>query len=176
MQIDIERLTEERQPFAHTYAPAELPLEDERVRLTNAAQIAGQLSRKRERVHAQGKIETAVEVYCDRCLAPLVVPVATKFDVSYDPPGQSEASENVELQAEDLATAVYTGEQLDLDELTREQILLALPMRSLCQPACRGLCPTCAVNLNQQNCACEQQEIDPRWAGLAALNKNNNER
>ncbi len=169
MQIDIERLTDEGQPFAHTYAPTELSLEDERAQLLSATQVTGHLSRMRQRVHAQGTVVTEVEVYCDRCLTPVVVPVKAEFDVSYDPPDTNEASEHVELQAEDLATAVYAGEQLELDELVREQILLALPMRSLCRAECRGLCPTCAVNLNQQNCACAQQEIDPRWAGLAAL-------
>lgn len=175
MQIDIERLTEESQAFAHTFAPAELSLEDERARLLQPAQVTGRLSRKRQRVHAQGTIATEVEVFCDRCLVPLAIPVKTDFDVSYDPAGTDEASDNAELQAEDLATSVYAGQSLDLDELVREQVLLSLPMRSLCRADCKGLCPQCAGNLNQQQCACEQQEIDPRWAGLAALNKNSDE-
>ncbi len=174
MQIDIERLTEDGQSFAHTYGPADLSLADERARLLSAAQVAGHLRRKQQRVHAQGAVVTEIEVYCDRCLAPVVMPVKAEFDVSYDPPGTNEASEHIELQPEDLATAVYVGEQLDLDELVREQILLALPMRSLCGADCKGLCPTCAVNRNEQNCACAQQESDPRWAGLAAL-KNSRE-
>ncbi len=174
MQIDIEQLTEASQPFAHTFAPEELSLEDERARLLQPAQVAGRLSRKRQRVHAQGTIETEVEIFCDRCLMPLVAPLKAEFDVSYDPPGTDEESDNAELQPDDLAASIYAGDSLDLDELVREQVLLALPMRSLCGEECKGLCLTCKVNLNQQNCACAPQELDPRWAGLAAL-KNDNE-
>src|ERR1041384_3463664 len=174
MQIEIEQLTETGRPFAHTYTPEELSREDERAQLRTAAHVAGRASRKRQRVHVHGTIETELEVACDRCLVPLVMPVKTEFDVSYDPPDAEEETDSAELQAEDLETTIYTGESLDLDELVREQILLALPTRNLCREACQGLCPTCGVNLNTQTCACEQQEIDPRWAGLAAL-KNRDE-
>jgi uncharacterized protein len=175
MQIEIEQLTEAGQPFAHTYAPTEFSLEDERARLLSAAEVTGRISRKRQRVHVMGTVAAELEVYCDRCLAPVAVPVEAAFDLSYDPPDADEASENTELQPEDLATSVYAGHNIDLDELTREQLLLALPTRSLCLETCQGLCPTCGLNLNQQSCACEQTEIDPRWAGLAALKENSAE-
>lgn len=175
MQIEIEKLTEAGQPFAHTYAPHELSLEDERARLLSEARVGGRVSRKRQRVHVRGTVAAEVEVYCDRCVAPVAVPVNAEFDVSYDPPDADEANESTELQADDLAASVYTGESIDLDELAREQILLALPSRSLCREDCRGLCPTCGGDLNQQSCACEQQQTDPRWAGLAALKKSSDE-
>ncbi|PYS91868.1 MAG: hypothetical protein DMF64_11060 [Acidobacteria bacterium] len=175
MRIEIEQLTEAGTPFAHTYTPDELALEDERARLRAEARVVGRASRKRQRAHVRGTIETELEIACDRCLAPLAVPVKAEFDVSYDPPGVEAETDSAELQAEDLDTTVYTGESLDLDELVREQILLALPTRSLCREACQGLCPTCGVNLNTQTCKCEQKEIDPRWAGLAALKKSSDE-
>jgi uncharacterized protein len=168
VQIEIEPLTETSKPFAHTYSPAELPLADEGARLLTAAQVAGRISRKRQRLHVEGAITAEVEVNCDRCLAPITVSVKTEFDVSYDPAGMEEAAEN-ELHADDLATSFYSGESLDLDELVREQLLLALPTRSLCRAECRGMCPTCGIDLNTQTCNCAQKEIDPRWAGLAGL-------
>jgi uncharacterized protein len=169
MQIEIEQLTEAGWPFTHNYTPAELALEDELIRLVKDTQVVGRASRKRQRVHVRGRIETELEIACDRCLAPLTMPVQAEFDVSYDPPGTEDVIDNAEMQAEDLETTIYTGESLDLDELVREQILLAVPTRNLCREVCQGLCPTCGVNLNTQTCACEQTEIDPRWAGLAAL-------
>jgi len=171
MQIEIAQLTETDTPFAHTYTPADLTLEDERAQLLIAAHVEGRASRKRQRVHVHGTIETELEVACDRCLAPLTVPVKTEFDVSYEPPRAEAETDSAELQAEELDTTIYTGESLDLDELVREQILLTLPTRSLCREACQGLCPTCGVNLNTQTCACQQTEVDPRWAGLATLKK-----
>ena len=173
MQIEIETLTEAGRPFTHKYAPAALSLEDERARLLSDVEVAGHASRKRQRVHVTGRAETQLEVYCDRCLQPVALPVRAEFDVSYDPPDADEESESTELQPEELETSVYTGGQIDLDELVREQLLLTLPTRSLCRPECRGLCPTCGADLNAQACACERKEIDPRWAGLAALKKEN---
>ena len=169
MQIEIDKLSEAGQPFAHTYSPAELPLEDERARLLADAQVRGQISRKRQRVRIHGQVATEVEVYCDRCLAPVAMPLKAEFDVSYDPPDAIEETDSTELQPDDLETSVYTGETIDLDELVREQLLLALPLRSLCRAECKGLCPTCGVDLNKHSCACAQQQTDPRWAGLAAL-------
>jgi uncharacterized protein len=175
MQIEIEKLTEAGQPFAHTYAPTALSLEDERARLLSEARVAGHISRKRQRVHVTGTVAAELEVYCDRCLTPVAIPVEAAFDLSYDPPDADDASEITELQAEDLVTSIYVGHSIDLDELTREQLLLALPTRSLCLETCKGLCPTCGLNLNQQSCVCEQKEIDPRWAGLAALKESSDE-
>ncbi|HEX8069822.1 MAG TPA: DUF177 domain-containing protein [Pyrinomonadaceae bacterium] len=169
MQIDIEPLPETGRPFAHTYAPAELSLEDERARLRGDVRVAGHARRKGRRVQVAGTVETEVEVNCDRCLAPVNVPLRAEFDVSYEPAEAAEADEHAELHDEDLAASVYEGDRLDVDELVREQIMLALPARSLCREACRGLCPTCGQDLNAQACACEQKEIDPRWAGLAAI-------
>jgi uncharacterized protein len=175
MRIEIDKLTEAGQPFAHTYAPGELSLEEEYARLLSEVKLAGQVSRKRQRVHVRGSVGAEIEVSCDRCLAPARVPVEAEFDLSYDPPDADEAGENTELQPDDLVTSVYTGESLDMDELVREQLLLALPTRSLCRAECQGLCPTCGVDLNKQRCDCAPKEIDPRWAALAALKKSSDE-
>src|SRR5215213_1677197 len=83
-------------------------------------------------------------------------------------------AENVELQAEDLILSAYEGDAVDLDELVREQILLALPSRHLCREDCKGLCQKCGANLNDAPCSCEQGEVDPRWAALADLKKDVN--
>jgi uncharacterized protein len=51
----------------------------------------------------------------------------------------------------------------------REQVLLSLPARTLCQQDCKGLCPRCGENRNQTECSCEQGPSDPRWEALAGL-------
>jgi uncharacterized protein len=172
MRIEADKLKEASTPFAHVYAPDELPLEDELTRLASEAKLEGRASKRHEQIRLQGTIKASVEVACARCLAPVVVPVDANFDVAYVPAEIEEAApEATELQADDLNFAVYEGDELDLDELAREQLLLALPARQLCREDCKGLCPTCGADLNTQECGCEQQEIDPRWAALAALKK-----
>ncbi|HEY0099173.1 MAG TPA: DUF177 domain-containing protein [Pyrinomonadaceae bacterium] len=172
MRIEADKLKEASTPFAHVYAPDKLPLEDELMRLASEAKVEGRASKRHEQVRLQGNVKASIEVRCDRCLAPVVVPVDADFDVAYIPAKLEEVTpEPTELQADDLNFAVYEGGELDIDELTREQLLLALPVRQLCREDCKGLCPTCGADLNTQECQCEQPEIDPRWAALAALKK-----
>jgi uncharacterized protein len=172
MRIEVDKLKEASTPFASVYAPDELPLEDELMRLASEAKIEGRARKKREQISLQGMVNASIEVACDRCAAPVIVPVDAGFDVTYVPAESQEVEpEATELQAEELSYAVYEGDYLDIDELAREQLLLALPTRQLCREDCRGLCLTCGADLNTGTCGCEQQEVDPRWAALAALKK-----
>jgi uncharacterized protein len=84
-------------------------------------------------------------------------------------PGAAVDDEEVGLEEEDLEVVFVADGELDLAELAAEQILLGLPMRWVCNEACRGLCPQCGANRNQENaCTCEP-ETDPRWQALADL-------
>ncbi|HZB47118.1 MAG TPA: DUF177 domain-containing protein [Pyrinomonadaceae bacterium] len=172
MQIEVERLDERGEAFSHTYGKEELSLDDETARLASEARVAGRASMKGSEVRLRGTLSTQVEVYCDRCAAAVVAPLEIEFDTSFLPAEVEKAAvENVELQKDDLIRSVYEGGAVDLDELAREQILLALPTRTLCREECRGLCPECGANLNAGECDCARKEIDPRWAALADLKK-----
>ena len=58
---------------------------------------------------------------------------------------------------------------LFLADVLKEQVLLALPLKVICQSDCRGLCPSCGANLNHEECRCETHKSDPRLAPLARL-------
>lgn len=73
------------------------------------------------------------------------------------------------LRADDLEFSLYTGDEIDLGPLVREQLLLALPTRPLCREDCHGLCPHCGINLNRGKCECRAQAPDPRLAVLRSL-------
>jgi uncharacterized protein len=168
MRIEVENLKEKAEPFSHSYAPGEVELEDEGARLVSAAEVVGSASRKGEEVRLRGKIVTEVELLCDRCAAPVRTPLEIEFDARFIPQTVAASDgENVELLADDLGLAAYEGDSVDVDELVREQILLALPLRNLCREDCKGLCPKCGADLNAGACSCEQGETDPRWAALA---------
>ena len=81
------------------------------------------------------------------------------------------AEEQHELQAEDLNIAVFDGEGIELDDLVREELLLALPVNVLCREDCKGLCPQCGQDLNLGSCECEP-EVDARLSVLKALLQN----
>ena len=70
---------------------------------------------------------------------------------------------------DDLETSYYRDDQIDLNELLREQFYLALPMKPLCREDCQGLCPVCGINRNTATCGCELSWEDPRLAPLKSL-------
>ena len=73
------------------------------------------------------------------------------------------------MEDDDLTTAFYRDEQIDLGQLVLEQFYLAVPMKPLCRESCRGLCPECGTNLNTGTCSCMREWVDPRLEGLRAL-------
>jgi uncharacterized protein len=168
MRIEVESLTERGKPFDLTYAQGELSLEDEHARLAADARVWGRADRRRDEVRVRGEIQTAVELLCDRCLAPAPVPVNVEFAALFGRPDE-EAAEAKELRDEDLDFSAYEGDAIDLDAVVREQILLALPLRQLCRDECKGLCPACGADLNTQPCECPPGDTDPRWAALKEL-------
>jgi uncharacterized protein len=168
MRIEVENLKEQGEAFSHLYAPVEVELEEEGARLVSAAEVTGNASKKGEEVRVRGSIKTEVELLCDRCAAPRRAPLEVEFDARFIPQATAaDETDNVELLAEDLGLATYEGDAVDVDELVREQIMLALPLRNLCREDCKGLCPKCGADLNAGQCSCEQKEIDPRWSALA---------
>jgi len=166
MRIELDKLEQAGNRFAHVYEPEEIVLDEEYVRLTSPPEVMGRVERSGQQVRLRGKINTTAEVDCDRCLKSVSVPVETEFDVTYVPEEDYTSSEAAELQEEDLSLSVFDGETIDIDELVREQVLLALPNRALCGEECKGLCPVCGADRNVNPCDCQSKEIDPRWAGL----------
>ena len=79
------------------------------------------------------------------------------------------SADEQEIQEDDLSTAFYEDDKIDLGQLMREQFLLSLPMKPLCSDACRGLCPVCGTNLNRGSCDCKSTWDDPRLAALREI-------
>ena len=74
-----------------------------------------------------------------------------------------------EVEEDDLSTAFYENDAIDLGQLMMEQFQLALPMKPLCREDCKGLCPNCGMNLNTGTCDCNVKWEDPRLAALKAI-------
>ena len=91
------------------------------------------------------------------------------FDLSYTPLPKQTKPEEERLKDDESEIAFFSGEGLFLADVLREQVLLALPMKVICQSDCRGLCANCGANLNHEECRCETHATDPRMAPLARL-------
>lgn len=121
-------------------------------------------------VKVNGQVETELYLSCDRCLENYVFSVSEKINVLLEPIASvSHFKEEVRLSKEDLDVIFFDGETVEVDEVVREQILLAVPMRQLCRPDCKGLCPVCGQNLNLKLCQCKKETKDSPFAILKKL-------
>ena len=169
MRIELATLEGGKGIFAHAYEPAALVLEDERVTLVRAPTVSGKVRQKANRFHVNGDVTARVQVECDRCLRLVELPVDSHFKLEYVTAEDYRAQQAVELTEEDLDLSVFDGEALDIDELVKEELLLAVPDHVLCSEGCKGVCAVCGANRNTTDCGCETREVDPRWAGLKKL-------
>jgi uncharacterized protein len=102
---------------------------------------------------------------------PFTLPVAAEFDLRYQPHTANVGEGEREVEEDDLTTAFYENDQIDLGLLMQEQFYLSLPMKPLCDNDCKGLCPTCGTNRNRGTCDCHTDWEDPRLAVLKTLKK-----
>jgi uncharacterized protein len=121
-------------------------------------------------VEVQGNSTTRVKLPCSRCLSVQEVPIEAHYDLTFvkqlPPVTEEEDAEEIELRAEEMGLVEFQGEEIDLREAIQEQVILALPLRALCDEACRGLCPQCGANLNEAGCQCPPSEFRNKFSVL----------
>ena len=118
-----------------------------------------------------GKVQATLELECSRCLAAFEMPVDEAFDVLYLPHAESKTGGEVEIEDDDLSTAYYRDQVIDLGQLVMDQFFMVVPMKPLCSDSCRGLCSMCGTNLNVRSCSCAASWEDPRLAVLREIKK-----
>jgi len=124
-----------------------------------------------EDIRLVGRLGTKIEALCARCLDPVVHDVDRDFDLLYRPQGVDRKGEEVSISEAETEIGYYQGEGLLLEDVLREQVLLATPVKMVCREDCKGLCPICGRNLNQEPCDCEERPSDPRWEALGEIRK-----
>jgi uncharacterized protein len=120
-------------------------------------------------IRLRGKFDGKFEVPCARCVEPVEIPLSAEFDLIFRPAGADSEAPERSITAPETEIGYYQGDSLFLEDVLREQVLLSLPVRTLCKPDCKGLCPRCGENRNSHACNCEEGPSDPRWEALAGL-------
>lgn len=112
------------------------------------------------RARIEGKADFVFQAGCDRCLKP----VEERREVSF----------TREVWAPDMAaeSSVYEeqpfmeGFQMNVEDLLISEIVTSWPMKILCKPDCKGICPICGRDLNTGACGCDTFVPDPRMAAI----------
>ena len=120
-------------------------------------------------IRLRGRLSTGLELPCARCLDPVKQEVAREFELLYRPLGVDAGRDEISVTDAEAEIGYYQGEGILLEDVLREQVLLALPLKVTCREDCKGLCPHCGKNLNQEQCSCTAHVEDPRWAALKEI-------
>ncbi|MDY0267829.1 YceD family protein [Trichloromonas sp.] len=117
-----------------------------------------------------GRISTRIQVPCSRCLKPTLLTLDIPFELSYarELPeiDVEDDEEGREISAEEMGLILLQGDEIDLREAVQEQVVLAIPFHPLCTPGCRGLCPQCGADLNEETCRCAPTDFNLKFAAL----------
>lgn len=120
-------------------------------------------------LQVEGEVKADIRLKCARCLSPFVYHLETEVKGEFRHE-KNTASDDLNPEKED-DVYFYSGHNLDLTDIVVENILLDLPMKFICHENCKGLCPVCGSNLNENQCDCQENDIDPRLAVLQKLIK-----
>jgi uncharacterized protein len=114
-----------------------------------------------EGILVTGPVAASIVLQCSRCLQEFESTVTVDLCELFVAPGH-------ETDAADDSYRV-TGTEIHLEPMIRDAVTLSLPLHPLCRPDCRGICARCGTDLNTGECSCEEDDTDPRWAGLDAV-------
>lgn len=120
-------------------------------------------------IMVKGDLKAAVNLECSRCLRNFGGDLSIPVDVVYHPVEELTGADHHEVTSDELDLDFYSGDELDISRLLKEQIALNIPMKPLCNDLCRGLCPQCGTDLNMSTCSCSMKSIDPRFQQLKKL-------
>jgi len=174
MLLDLSRLRGGVERLDRRFEPSEFSQIDGDFRVVAPVVLTGDVRKDDRKVRLTGRVQTALECACSRCLEPFTVPIDAAIDLLLLPAsenaGDDDDDDEREVEQDDLGVSYYADDVIDLGEIVREQFYLALPMKPLCREDCQGLCPVCGVNRNRETCECEATWVDPRMEGLRSLN------
>ncbi|HUO86089.1 MAG TPA: DUF177 domain-containing protein [Thermoanaerobaculia bacterium] len=175
MRIDLERIRLEGRPFTWDetveVAPETLGRQD--LVALGPVRWRGRVSWAVSGFHLTAHLEGEQTLACDRCLEPIRVPIDEDLELLVVVREPRPLAGEHELSDDDLGVLHLDEEVLDTEPLLIEQLQLQVPMKPVCRPDCKGLCPTCGADRNRADCDCRDVEVDPRWAALAELKQGN---
>jgi uncharacterized protein len=172
MILDLNELRAKTEPVRITsdFNEQQLQIGETIAKLDKPAHAELRVRMSGEHVFIDGVLSASLRVTCCRCANLFPQQVEKSFRLEYWPdPEVLREGEEFELSYDDLNIGFYREDQVDLSAVVSEQILLDIPMKPVCRESCKGLCDQCGADLNQGDCDCSKERLDPRLAGLAEI-------
>jgi uncharacterized protein len=167
--LALSRIRTAQERFDRVYQPGQLAGDHDDFTVIAPATLGFDIHKDKDQFRLVGHVLTTLELRCSRCLESFSCPVNAAFDLRYQPSSRNTGEGEQSVEEDDLTTAFYENDEIDLGQLMKEQFYLSLPMKPLCQEGCKGLCPTCGTNWNRAACDCRREWEDPRLIALNAI-------
>ena len=137
---------------------------------TDRAQGWVRVIRTHQGVLVRARLETQVWLNCSRCVRVFEHSFVLTMEEESFPTIDPETGRKTKPLEEDEGE-IYLDDQhvLDMTEVVRQYVLTGVPIKPLCRKECRGLCPECGTNLNEEKCECEAVPMDPQWGPSGEL-------
>ena len=172
MFLSIKEMELRKIRFDETFQPGQIDFTAEDLAQASSLRVTGSaelLAHSGGEIRVQGKYQVEMTAECDRCLAQARFPLDAGFDLFYRPMSDIARNEEVEIDQGETELGFYEGAGMELEDILREQVLLALPMQRVCNEECKGICPACGKNRNETECDCKVEGADGRWGALRNL-------
>ena len=158
LHINVSQLLKEPSGSVRTYDVAESVTLDDR---PHEVRGSVKLFRTSDGLWVTASLESSLQCTCSLCLEEFAQPLELVID--------EETLSAVALEEDAGERLRIDDDILDLTDAVRQYLEIAPPMKPLCGPGCKGICPGCGANLNDGTCACEAVPRDPRWGALLAM-------
>lgn len=121
--------------------------------------------------YCQGTVSADFKLECARCLGEFIANIQGKTDfiVRFHQPAAAVEKDKRDIPDDEEYVDLLDDLKADISYIVNQTLLLALPMKPICQESCRGLCPACGINKNNKDCDCKTEAYDERWEGLSGL-------
>lgn len=165
LKLNISKLSEGIHEFNLQADPLQLELSDA---FTSPVSVNVKLDKSSTQIYLKADVVLDGNFTCDRCLIYFKSEIHTLFNIIFMYEARSlrgELSNDIQIISPDT-------NYIDIAEDVRQYILLAIPIKILCSENCRGLCPSCGIDLNENQCKCNSDTPYPRWEALSKLIKN----
>jgi uncharacterized protein len=172
MFLSVKEMELRKIRFDEAFQPGQIDFSGEELEQVTPLEAKGTaelLAHTDGEVRIQGRLAVEMTSQCDRCLGRARFPLDVGFDLFYRPMKFIAKDEEVEIDEGEAEIGFYEGGGLELEDLLREQVLLALPMQRVCSEDCKGICPVCGRNRNETECDCHLETGNNRWRALRNL-------
>jgi len=164
MKIDIQKLRNGSHRFEFDTTGEKLEIVHDKISF-GKIHVCSVIDKNDQNILVTNQVTAGVKGQCDNCLADFERELQDSFTLFYTTDSRT-ADEEGSVRVISSSTR-----EIELSEGIKDNLVLDLPMRFLCDENCKGLCPGCGVNLNEDVCTCDKEIMDPRWEALKDIFK-----